>query len=212
MRVRFAGFSLDSSARELRRGDEVLHLSPKAFELLVLLAEASPRALSRHEIHAAVWPATFVVDSTLAGVVKELRAALDDDAKEPRFVRTVYGYGYAFSHEAIAQQHATPVACRLIWGAREIALSAGSNILGRGGDAVAWIDDPSVSRHHAVIAVNETEATIEDLKSKNGTFVQGIRVRRRQPLSDRDQVIFGRVPMTFRLYREGTPTESIHSP
>ena len=187
---------------------------PEAFELLVLLAEATPRALSKNEILDAVWPGTFVVDSSLASVVKELRAALDDDAKEPRFVRTVYGYGYAFSAEAITPQQSSRLACRLIWGAREIALQAGSNILGRGGDAVAWIDDPSVSRHHAVIALDGSEATIEDLQSKNGTFVQGVRVRRRQRLNDGDLIVLGRVPvpMIFRLYQEGTPTESGASP
>jgi DNA-binding winged helix-turn-helix (wHTH) protein len=212
MRLRFADFSLDTPARELRRGGEVVHLSPKAFDLLVLLTGASPRALSKQEILDAVWPGTFVVDSSLAGVVKELRSALGDDAKEPRFVRTVYGHGYAFSAEAIIPQQQTEVACRLIWGTREISLSPGSNILGRGGDSVAWIDDPSVSRHHAVIAINDSEVTIEDLESKNGTFVKGVRVRKRQKLSDRDQVILGRVPMVFRLYRDGTPTESVHSP
>src|SRR5688500_954676 len=99
MRLRFADFSLDAPARELRRGGEVVHVSPKAFDLLVLLTGASPRALSKQEILDAIWPGTFVVDSSLAGVVKELRSALGDDAKEPRFVRTVYGHGYAFSAE-----------------------------------------------------------------------------------------------------------------
>lgn len=212
MQVRFADFSLDLAAREVRRGDEVVHLSPKAFELLVLLTEASPRALAKREILDAVWPATFIAESSLASVVAELRSALGDDAKNPRFVRNVYGYGYAFSAEAITPRQSNAVACRLIWGAREIALSPGSNILGRGGDAVAWIDDPSVSRHHAVIAITESTATIEDLGSKNGTFVQGVRVRGQRHLTDRDRVTFGRVPMMFRLYREGTPTESVHSP
>ena len=212
MRVRFADFSLDSPARELRRGGQVVHLSPKAFELLVVLAEATPRALSKSEILDAVWPGTFVVGSSLASVVKELRAALDDDAKDPRFVRTVYGYGYAFSADAITPEQSSIGACRLIWGAREIALQAGSNILGRGTDAVAWIADPSVSRHHAIITFDGSEATIEDLKSKNGTFVQGVRVRRRQRLNDGDLIVLGRVPMTFRLYHEGIPTESGLSP
>jgi DNA-binding winged helix-turn-helix (wHTH) protein len=212
MRVRFADFSLDSPARELRRGHEVVHLSPKAFDLLVLLTEATPRALSKSEILDAVWPGTFVVDSSLASVVKEVRAALGDDAKDPRFVRTVYGYGYAFSAEAITPQQSRSLACRLIWGTREIALHPGSNIFGRGGDAAAWIDDPSVSRHHAVIAFDESEATIEDLQSKNGTFVQGVRVRTRQRLSDLDLIQFGDVRMVFRLYHEGTPTESGVSP
>jgi DNA-binding winged helix-turn-helix (wHTH) protein len=215
MRVRFADFTLDSATRELRRGDEPVRLSPKAFELLVHLTEASPRALAKREIIELVWPATFISEATLASVVGELRSSLGDDAHEPRFVRTVYGFGYAFSAELTKTATSTPrvgeQVCRLIWGAREINLAPGSNILGRGGDSVAWIDDPSVSRHHAVISISDTNVTIEDLHSKNGTFVKGRKLENRQPLIDGDQVVFGRVPMIFRLFREGTSTETLHA-
>lgn len=215
MRVCFADFTLDLATRELRRGDDPVHLSPKAFELLVHLTEASPRALAKHEIQDLVWPATFISEATLAGVVKEVRACLGDDAHEPRFVRTVYGFGYAFSADLSRTADAAPrrneLTWRLIWGSREIVLARGPNIIGRGGESVVWIDDASVSRQHAVIAVSDADVTIEDLDSKNGTFVQGRRIAQRQQLADGDEVILGRVPMIFRLFREGTSTESLHA-
>ena len=62
---------------------------------------------------------------------------------------------------------------RLVWGDREISLVEGENILGRDRDAVAWIDVYSVSRQHARIVVAGDDATLEDLGSKNGTFLRG---------------------------------------
>ena len=75
-------------------------MPPKAFDLLGALLEARPRALSKAEIRDRLWPETFVTEATLASVVSELRSSLADDPKEPRFVRTVHGHGYAFSGAA----------------------------------------------------------------------------------------------------------------
>ena len=52
-------------------------------------------------------------------------------------------------------------------------LAEGENIIGRGVDASVWIDAPGISRHHARIVVREGTATLEDLGSKNGTYVAG---------------------------------------
>ena len=60
MRARFGEFTLDSSTRELRRGDDPVRLSPKAFELLLQLTDVSPRAVAKQEILDRVWPATFI--------------------------------------------------------------------------------------------------------------------------------------------------------
>jgi TolB-like protein/cytochrome c-type biogenesis protein CcmH/NrfG len=60
--------------------------------------------LSKSEIHERLWPQTFVSEATLASVVSELRAALGDDPKTPRFVRTVHGHGYAFSGSAAEEE------------------------------------------------------------------------------------------------------------
>jgi DNA-binding winged helix-turn-helix (wHTH) protein len=213
MRAQFASFTLDSDTRELLRGDETVHVSTKAFDVLQQLIAARPRVLTKNEIMQRVWPATHVGEGTLAAVVAELRAALADDAREPSYIRTVHRVGYAFCGN-IAEAAALPEithAYRLVWGSREIQLGPGANVLGRDPTAVAWIDDPSISRRHAVVHVSDSDVSIEDLRSKNGTFLKGSRVRGRQALDDGDAVTFGRVQMIFRVFRHGAPTESVNS-
>jgi DNA-binding winged helix-turn-helix (wHTH) protein len=96
----FGEFELDQERRQLLRSGESVPLEPKAYDLLSLLLERRPRALSRAQIRDAVWPQTFVSESTLAVVVNGIRKALGDDARQPRFVRTVHGFGYAFCGQA----------------------------------------------------------------------------------------------------------------
>jgi DNA-binding winged helix-turn-helix (wHTH) protein len=212
MRACFTSFAFDSATRELRHDGEPLHISRKAFDLLHQLLEAAPRVVTKRDILDRVWAGTFVADGTLASVVTELRSVLGDDPKQPRFIRTVHGVGYSFCGE-IASPEAQDVnlVYRLRWGSQEIGLSSGANVLGRDRSAVAWIDDPSISRRHAVVRVSDAEVTIEDLGSKNGTFVGGNRIRGRQPLADGDAVTLGRVRMTFRVFAGGLPTASVHS-
>src|SRR5688500_18284192 len=92
----FETFRIDFDRHQLFRGEEEVRLSPKALQLLQLLIEARPNALSKSQILERVWPATFVADSNLASVVNELRRALDDDAHAPKYIRTVHAFGYAF--------------------------------------------------------------------------------------------------------------------
>ena len=91
----FGEFELDQERRQLLRSGEPVALEPKAYELLSLLVERRPRALSRAQIRDVVWAQTFVSESTLAVVVNGIRQALGDDARHPRFIRTVHGFGYA---------------------------------------------------------------------------------------------------------------------
>src|SRR5574338_928807 len=93
---RFAGFSVDTGTRQLLAGGADVHLSPKAFELLLLLIEQRSRALSKAELHERLWPATFVGETNLPTLVAEVRRALGDAAQESRFVRTVHRFGYRF--------------------------------------------------------------------------------------------------------------------
>lgn len=211
MRLRFDDFTLDTATRELLRGDEPLHISPKGFELLRHLMEASPRALSKQEILDLVWPATYVSDSTMAAVIAEVRSVLGDRG----YIRTVHRFGYAFRGE-VKRLPGPPGTAgapeyRLLWGHREISLAHGENLVGRGPDSVAWIDDPSISRRHALILIADQHATVEDLGSKNGTFVQGNKIEGQWILNDGDRLVFGRVPMIFRVFRGGAPTQSIRS-
>jgi DNA-binding winged helix-turn-helix (wHTH) protein len=87
----FGDFELDPERRQLLRSGEPVPLEPKDYELLSLLVERRPRALSRAQIRDAIWPGTFITESTLAVVVNAVREALGDDARHPRFIRTVGG-------------------------------------------------------------------------------------------------------------------------
>lgn len=205
MIVQFSDFAVDFGTRQLLRGAEAIHVGPKAFELLELLLKSRPRALSKSQLQNQLWPRTFVSESNLTSLVAELRTALGDKARQPRFIRTVYGFGYAFSGRAadLADNGgATPargVRLRLFLENREIALREGENLLGREDEGVAWLESPTVSRRHARILVSGGKATLEDLGSKNGTFVRGRRLTMPSPLSDGDEIRVGQVRMTFRV-------------
>jgi DNA-binding winged helix-turn-helix (wHTH) protein len=96
----FGDFELDQERRQLLRSGEPVPLEPKGYEVLSLLLERRPRALSKAQIRDVIWLQTFVSESTLAVVVNAVREALEDDARHPRFIRTVHGFGYAFCGEA----------------------------------------------------------------------------------------------------------------
>jgi DNA-binding winged helix-turn-helix (wHTH) protein len=212
VRVHFDEFSLDDQTRELRRDDQPVHLSPKAFSLLEVLLRRRPQALAKPELMAEVWPGTHVTEASLASTVAELRAALGDQKSSPRFIRTVHGFGYAFCGEAVervrrpAREPDAGRVYRLIWNRREIELAQGENVLGRDRDSVAWLDSPTVSRRHARIVIADERATLEDLGSRNGTFLRGRRLSSEEALADGDELRFGSVVMTFRVFEE-SPTE-----
>jgi DNA-binding winged helix-turn-helix (wHTH) protein len=205
MSLRFADFVLDPGTRQLRRGDAERHLGPKAFELLELLLRRRPNVVAKEAIRDALWPGTFVSESTLATVVGEIRASLEDDARSPRFLRTVHGVGYAFCGTAsVDPAAAAPTAgerlrYRLLFEDREITLRSGENLLGRVDEGVLWIDSPSVSRRHARIRVDASGATLEDLGSKNGTFCRGERISSPVRLEDGEGFRLGKVALTLRI-------------
>src|SRR5262245_63987867 len=121
MRVRFGPFVLDPDTRELLRGDAPVALSPKAFDLLTILVAGRPKALSKSQLQERLWPATFVVEKNLANLVSEIRDAIGDDPSNPRFIRTVHRFGYAFRETArrgeggSSESRPSAVSVRLKW-------------------------------------------------------------------------------------------------
>jgi DNA-binding winged helix-turn-helix (wHTH) protein len=213
MRLASGDWIFDSDTREVIRRGAALPLSPKAFDLLELLIRRRPKAVSKAEIHEHLWPGTHVSAANLANLVVELRAGLGDDARKPRILRTVSRFGYAFALDKVAASGGAsgdshPFACRLVWGPREIALDPGENLIGRDRDSVVWIDDGLVSRRHARISVDDAEATVEDLGSKNGTFVRGRRIEKPVRLADRDEIKIGPASMVFRVFKKTGSTAS----
>ena len=116
MRITFGEFTLDTESREFFRSGAAVHISPKAFLLLEVLLERRPAAVPKTMLKDRLWPSSHVSEASLASLVAELRSALDDDAREPRFIRTVHTYGYAFCGIADGPPRAVPAAAP---GARE---------------------------------------------------------------------------------------------
>jgi DNA-binding winged helix-turn-helix (wHTH) protein len=203
VKLRLGDLTFDADARQLRRGRQEIHLSPKAFELLKALVESRPRALSKHELHEILWPATFVSESNLATLVAEVREALGDTARQPRFIRTAHRYGYAFCHDHIedpqAAESSQPASFSwLVKDGKRLPLSPGVNVIGRDKDGIE-IDSVTVSRRHARITVGGNAASVEDLASKNGTFLNGHAVSGAAPLTDGDEIRTGSVVLRFRM-------------
>jgi len=214
MRLASGDWIFDSDTREVIRQGTAVPLSPKAFDLLELLIRQRPRVVSKADIHEHLWPGTFVSPANLANLVGELRAALGDDARAPRILRTVPRFGYAFAANAAAAPEKAPARstapfnCRLVWGPREIALDPGEHLIGRDHDSAVWIDDASVSRRHARISVDDSGATVEDLGSKNGTFLRGRRIEKPARLADKDAIKIGPASLIFRLFKRTGSTAS----
>jgi DNA-binding winged helix-turn-helix (wHTH) protein len=213
MRLRFGPFTLERASRQLLRGGESLHLSPKAFELLLLLVESRPAALSKADLQARLWPDTFVSEANLPGLVKEIRKVLDDDSREPRFVRTLHAFGYAFCAAAgelpdLPLPHRAAETTFWIVADRQIQLSEGENVLGRDTMAAVWFDGPGVSRRHARIVVSGEDAVLEDLGSKNGTYLRGERLAGPARLFDGDEIRVGSVAVTLRVRKVAGSTET----
>jgi DNA-binding winged helix-turn-helix (wHTH) protein len=210
---RFENFTLETRTRRLLRDDEESHLSPKAFDLLTILVVNRAEAMTKADLQQRLWPSTFVQETNLAGLIAEIRHVLDDDAENPRFIRTMHRYGYWFIARASEQTgraspESEPVRCWLLWETRQIRIDAGENVLGRAADADVWIDAPGISRHHACIRVAGGEAFIEDLGSKNGTFLRGQAVTAPCRLDDGDQIRLGSVLITFRIPAPAGSTET----
>jgi DNA-binding winged helix-turn-helix (wHTH) protein len=210
---RFGEFVLDDSQRQLLRDDEgAVHLSPKAFELLSLLVDRAAAAVSKEEIVQAVWPDVHVSDASLTNVVAEIRAAIGDVPREPRFVRTLHGFGYAFCGElSKGSDRASVVTWRLVVAGRPHPLFEGVNLLGRDPDATVMVSDVSVSRRHARVSVREGIALIEDLRSRNGTFLNGQQVDAERELRDGDLIGLGAISLVVECCPAGGSTET-HRP
>ncbi len=95
-RVTFDCFELDEADARLARAGEPVPLAPKPFAVLCALTRRPDRLMTKNELLDAVWGHRFVTDSVLKSAVSEVRAALGDDPKQPRYIETVSRRGYRF--------------------------------------------------------------------------------------------------------------------
>jgi DNA-binding winged helix-turn-helix (wHTH) protein len=213
MLIRFAATTVDVDARAVVRDQRPVHLTPKAFDVLVLLAVARPRAVPKAEILDRVWAGTFVTDASLARTVHEIREAIGDSAG--RVIRTVHGHGYAFAAEAVEERPhaqaapAPPPRGWLYLGVQAFPIHDGAAMIGRDPAAAVTLPFPQTSWHHARVTATVDRVTIEDLASKNGTFVGGIRVTAPTALAGGDDVLIGTTRLVFiRAAADGSSTDT----
>lgn len=192
MRLHFGDFCFDPERRELSERGRPVHLAPKAMDLLRLLLSQRPKIVPKQQIYTALWPDVYVEEANLSVHVAELRGALHDDSREPRLIRTVHRFGYGFIGEVREESAAESALVRVRAGRREFELLAGENIVGRDPDVRIRLNAPGISRRHARIVVAGDRLTIEDLGSKNGTFVQGQRIEGVHDLRDGDEIRLSR--------------------
>jgi DNA-binding winged helix-turn-helix (wHTH) protein len=214
LHVRFGAFTFDEAARELRRLEQRVHLSPKAVDLLAVLLRNRPSAVSKADLHGELCPDSFVSDGSLAVLILEIRRALGDSPHPNGSVRTVNRFGYAFAGAAVdvAAERSpgnSAAICSLKWDRESTRLKTGENLLGRDSDADVCIDAVGVSRRHALLVVGGEAVTLQDLSSKNGTFVNGTRVTSPIVLPDRAEIRLGGLCIQFRRLRPVAATQTV---
>jgi DNA-binding winged helix-turn-helix (wHTH) protein len=213
VQYRFGSFVLDYGTRQLLLDGGEVHLSPKAFDLLTILIDNRPRVVSKADLLEQLWPSTFVEETNLAGLVTEIRRGLGDSAAQPVFVRTIYRFGYRFVGEILAGETVTAPSAPgsrpcLVFENRQVALMEGPNVVGRAPDATIQCEAAGVSRHHARLVLAHGEAILEDLGSKNGTYLRDERVTSAR-LSDGDEIRLGTARLTFCLEPPLAPTATV---
>jgi DNA-binding winged helix-turn-helix (wHTH) protein len=200
MRYLFGEHSFDTGTRELRRGSTLVRLAPKPHALLEALLAEHPRVVPHGELHQRLWPNVHVTDASLARVVSELRSALGESGEDARLIRTTHRVGYSVGVPVRRDEGSgadSDSECVLFLGRRRIALHDGVNLLGRDESSVVVLDDPMVSRRHCRIVVEEGRAWVEDLQSKNGTFLRGARLVERGELEPGDVLGIGSARLVF---------------
>jgi hypothetical protein len=194
MRISFGEFLLDSGTRQLEKSGEPVHLTGKAFQLLVLLAGERPRVISKKEIYDVLWPEVYVQEANIKNLVAELRAAVGDDV-----IRTERGAGYAFSAEAKDELPLVGSRYSVVINGVAFALREGRNVIGRDSAAHIRIDLAAVSRRHAAININGDEALVQDLGSRNGTWLNGEKLEAARPLRPGDEIRIAQTAIRFQI-------------
>jgi len=195
VRVTFGDFLLDSAERQLLRGEEPVHLTGKAFQLLVLLIAERPKVVSKKEIYDTLWPDVFVQEANIKNLIAELRSALADD--EETTIKTERGAGYAFKAE-VQDQIALALPYVLIVNGVAFPLREGRNVIGRDPQAQIRLDSAAVSRRHAAITITGDDAILHDLGSRNGTHVNGEKLEAARPLRAGDEIRIAQFAIRFQ--------------
>jgi DNA-binding winged helix-turn-helix (wHTH) protein len=203
-------YRIDVERRAITMQGNEVHLSPKAFDVLAALLAARPRVLRKQELIACAWPDTYVSEANLAVIIAEIRQAFADPARSPKIIRTHHGVGYSFIAQptelvrAAAGLPTGPVFTLRV--RRRRILLDDTTLVGRDEQCDIVIGDASVSRRHARLLVEGSRVVVEDLQSKNGTIVDGIRISGASTASAGSELVFGAVSCRLEIERVVDPS------
>jgi TolB-like protein/DNA-binding winged helix-turn-helix (wHTH) protein/Flp pilus assembly protein TadD len=95
-KYRFDGFTVDAQNFVVEKDGEVVALTPRAFDVLLLLLRSNGHVVEKRQLFDEVWKESFVSDNALTKIIKELRHALADSAEDPSYIETIPKRGYQF--------------------------------------------------------------------------------------------------------------------
>jgi DNA-binding winged helix-turn-helix (wHTH) protein len=196
------------------RDDRLVHLEPRVMDVLVCLAERAGEVVSREEIIDVVWATEFIAANTLTHAIAEIRHALCDDARTPSYIQTIPKRGYRliarveFDDPRPRASNARRYGLALMVDDRSTPLVNGEYLIGRTDEADIRVDTPEVSRRHAVLVVRRGTVSVEDLGSKNGTFLDGRPVTGREVVRPGAIIRLGRHTARIRVVGAETDTET----
>ena len=213
MKLKFGDCVLDLRARQLERGDEIVPLEPKMYDLLEVLIQRRPGVVTNNELDELLWPQVYVARTSLTRLVSELRNVLGDTPRDSRIIRTVYKTGYSFCADVTCLRAAgvSPAVIELVWRKQALPLAEGEHVAGRDAECSLVIDANTVSRRHARITVVSGRATVEDLDSTNGTHVNGTRIAAPTPLAPGSELALGSEVLHVRARSPSALTVKVDS-
>lgn len=175
--IRFPPFCLDLVDERLRRGGAPVPLTPRAYSVLRYLLERAGRLVTKEEILGAVWRDTHVQDAVLKVCIREIRRALDDSARAPRFIETVHRRGYRFAAPLIERPPATggdPFSAAFVGRERELARLRGWFEQARRGErqVVFVMGEPGIGKTAVVEAFLRQIAPDHGLWIARGTCLE----------------------------------------
>ncbi len=215
MDLAFADCVLSLTSHQLIRGGSVVALEPKMYTLLEVLVKRRPAVVTHIELDELLWPQVYVARTSLTRLVSELRTRLGDSPTDSRIIGTVYKSGYAFVAQVtplrtpLSKSRQTTAALALLWNDRMQPLVDGENIAGRGAECSVVVDATTVSRRHARFRVSQGVATVEDLDSTNGTFVNNAPISSATCLKDGDEIALGKAVLKLRMIDPAARTEIV---
>jgi DNA-binding winged helix-turn-helix (wHTH) protein len=205
---RVGEWTADPAGLAVTDGERVVRLRPKVMDLLTALASRPGEVLSKGELLDLVWSDVTVGDASLVVAVGELRSVLGDRTDEPSYIETIprRGYRLVAAVEGLSPRNDARTRFSLIGKAGIIPLAGGRTVIGRDAACDVHLDSDHVSRHHAALEISGDRVLIEDLGSKNGTYVGERRIEGSVQLRPGDCIRFGRQAAVLQLAAEAAPT------